>query len=391
VDGGGEVRLSARRLSADRCGLVETGEELEVSAAYVIGCDGANSLVRERMGTQIEDLGFVFDWLIADTIPRDPALLAGVNLQACDPALPTTLVSGGPGRRRREWMLLPGETREEVEKLDFVWGLLAKSGVGRDDVTLERHTVYTFRARWAENWRVGRMLIAGDAAHLMPPFARQGMCSGIRDAFTLSWQLDLVLRGVADDSLLDAYTTERRAHLQHAIALSVELGKVICITDEAHAAARDEVLLAAAAANAQAIAPPAPLLGPGIREEPASDGAGSLFPQAHVHVGGRTCLLEDALARGFHLYVLEADPALDAETSAFMDELGVATIVVDAQLDPAGTYREWLHAHRCVAALVRPDFYVLGTSPTVEDVPVLMRRLQAALPHTSTKQEKATA
>jgi 2-polyprenyl-6-methoxyphenol hydroxylase-like FAD-dependent oxidoreductase len=384
VDAGDEVHVTVWR----------SAEEREVSAAYVIGCDGANSLVREGMGTPIEDLGFVFDWLIADTIPRDPALLAGVNLQVCDPARPTTLVSGGPGRRRWEWMLLPGETREEVEELDFVWDLLAESGVGRDDVALERHTVYTFRARWAENWRVGRMLIAGDAAHLMPPFAGQGMCSGIRDAFTLSWQLDLVLRGVAGDSLLDAYTSERRAHLQHAIALSVELGKVICITDEAHAAARDEVLLAAAAAaNVHAIAPPSPLLGPGVREEPASDGAGSLFPQARVQIGARTCLLEDALPRGFHLYVLEADPThvLDAETTAFVDELGVKAIVVDARLDPAGTYREWLRTHGCVAALVRPDFYVFGTSPTVEDLPVLMRRLKAALPLTSTNQEKATA
>ena len=178
-----------------------TGEEREVTAAYVIGCDGANSLVRERMGTPLEDLGFAFDWLIADTIPRDPGLLAGVNLQQCDPARPTTLVSGGPGRRRWEWMLLPGESPEQVEDREFVWELLARSGVGRDEVTLERHTIYTFRARWAERWREGRMLLAGDAAHLMPPFAGQGMCSGIRDALTLSWHLDLVLQG-----------TRRRVH-----------------------------------------------------------------------------------------------------------------------------------------------------------------------------------
>jgi 2-polyprenyl-6-methoxyphenol hydroxylase-like FAD-dependent oxidoreductase len=156
-DAGESVRLSVRRGTLADGEWVAAGEEREVIADYAIGCDGANSLVRERMGTALEDLGFAFDWLIADTIPRDPRLLAGVNLQRCDPARPTTLVSGGPGRRRWEWMLLPGERRADVEREEVVWSLLARSGVGASDVTLERHTVYTFRARWAERWRVGRL------------------------------------------------------------------------------------------------------------------------------------------------------------------------------------------------------------------------------------------
>jgi len=394
-DAGSEARLRVRRTSADAGALAPAGEEREVAARYVIGCDGANSIVRQRMGTRVEDLGFAFDWLIADTIPLDPKLLAGVNLQRCDPARPTTLVSGGPGRRRWEWMLLPGETREQVEARDFVWSLLTQSGVGREDVTLERHTVYEFRARWAERWRIGRLLLAGDAAHLMPPFAGQGMCSGIRDAFTLSWQLDLVLKGKAEDSLLDAYSSERRGHLQHAIALSVELGKVMCITDEAEAAARDEALLALAGdPEAQPLQPPAPLLGPGIREEvggetaPEAVAAGSLFPQASVRIGGRTCLLEDAIERGFHLYVLDADPerVLDADTRSVLDGLGAQLIAVDAELDPSNTYGAWFDDHDCVAALVRPDFYVFGTASTSETVPDLVRRLKAALTPTPKKE-----
>ena len=124
-DTGEEVRLSLRRGQARGGGFEPTGETEEVTASYVIGCDGANSLVRERMGTPVEDLGFAFDWLIADTVPRDPGLLAGVNLQRCDPRRPTTLVSGGPGRRRWEWMLLPGETPEQVENERFVMERLA--------------------------------------------------------------------------------------------------------------------------------------------------------------------------------------------------------------------------------------------------------------------------
>jgi flavoprotein hydroxylase len=203
-----------------------------------------------------------------------------------------------------------------------------------------------------------------------------------------------VLRGDADDSLLDAYSAERCTHLQHAIALSVELGKVICISDEAEAAARDEVLLAAAAdATAPPIEPPAPLLGPGIRDESPTAGAGSLFPQARVRIGGRTCLLEEEIGRGFHLYVLDRDPAdlLDEHAKGYVDELGIELIAVDEALDPAATYRDWLRAHGSVGALVRPDFYVFGTAATHEDVSALVGRLQAALTVTSKKEERATA
>src|SRR6185312_3328728 len=160
---GDHVRLRVRQGREEAGGWVATGEERDLRASWVIGCDGANSIVRERMGTAVEDLGFAYDWLIADTVPRDPGLLAGVNLQLCDPARPTTLVSGGPGRRRWEWMLREGETPEQVQRPQFVADLLAASGVGAEDVELERHAVYTFRARWAERWNEGRLLLAGDA------------------------------------------------------------------------------------------------------------------------------------------------------------------------------------------------------------------------------------
>jgi len=387
TDRGEQILLSARHGAPEGEQWVPSGEARDITARYVIGCDGSNSLVRERMGTAVEDLGFAFDWLIADTIPHDPALLAGVNLQRCDPARPTTLVSGGPGRRRWEWMLLPGETRKQVEDTEFVWSMLGESGIGPDDVELERHTVYTFRACWAARWRVGRMLLAGDAAHQMPPFAGQGMCSGMRDVITLAWQLDLVLRGLADSSLLDAYTSERRGHLQHAIAMSVELGKVICISDEAEAAARDEILLAAAAdPTMPPIEPPAPNLGPGIHEGAeagdAPAGAGRLFPQARVRVDGGDLLLEDTIDAGrFVLYALDTDPErlLDALGGDYLRRLGASFVTVTERLDREGIYRAWFEQHGCRAALVRPDFYVFGTAVTAEETCELARHLEAAL------------
>jgi 2-polyprenyl-6-methoxyphenol hydroxylase-like FAD-dependent oxidoreductase len=398
-DRGTHASLSLRAGHAVDGQWVASEHEREVSARFVVGCDGANSLVRERIGTPLEDLGFAFDWLIADTVPRDPGLLAGVNLQRCDPERPTTLVSGGPGRRRWEWMLLPGEAREQLEDPDRVWDLLARSGIDRSDVSLERLAVYTFRACWAESWRNGRMLIAGDAAHLMPPFAGQGMCAGIRDALTLSWHLDLVLKGKAHDSTLDAYTSERRGHVQQAIATSVELGKVICIADPAEAAARDQALLALAAEpDAPAIELPAAALGPGIHdgvcEGNGPGAAGSLFPQGRVAADGESRLLEDTIDSGFALYALDVDPRalLDHEARRCLEALGCALVQLESADAGQQIYRDWFAPYECTVALVRPDFYVFGIAEaTVADTSALVRRLQAALAHPYSYEERPAA
>src|SRR4029078_7770813 len=125
------------------------------------------------------------------------------------------------------------------------WELLAPWDVHRDNARLERHAVYTFSARYPDQWRRDRVLLAGDAAHLMPPFAGQGLCAGIRDAANLAWKLDLVLRDLAPDSLLDTYELERGPHARAVIELAIEMGKLICVADPEQAAARDQALIAA--------------------------------------------------------------------------------------------------------------------------------------------------
>src|SRR5205809_4331084 len=222
------------------------GDRHEVGARWIVGCDGANSFVRRHLGSAVTDLGFFFDWLIVDVVPRERRVWTPINWQLCDPARPTTVVSGGPGRRRWEFMRLPGEEIAELDTEASAWRLLEPWALHPANATLERHAVYTFQARWVDGWWKGRMLLAGDAAHQMPPFAGQGMCSGIRDAANLAWKLDLVLAGKAADALLGTYASERIPQVRQAIELSIALGKVICVADPAAAAARDAAMIAAA-------------------------------------------------------------------------------------------------------------------------------------------------
>lgn len=348
----------------------------EFRARYVIGADGANSFVRSRMATSVTDLGYFYDWLIVDTKPHEQAEWAPMNWQLCDPERPTTLVSGGPGRRRWEFLRLPSESIEELRTPEAAWRLLAPWGRTPENTTLERHTVYTFQARWVDRWREGRLILAGDAAHQMPPFAGQGMCSGLRDAINLAWKLDLVLGGRSAPSLLDTYTSERSEHVQHAIGVSMALGQVICVLDPDEAAARDVRMIAAGADPRHALPPmPPPVLGDGVLAR-GPDGSraphvGHLTPQFEVGHQGRTALLDDITGGGFTILTDGAGPleALGSADHDFLTGIG-ATLVplhangapTDGYTDAPDGYLSYLRAAGQMAAVVRPDFYLFGTA-----------------------------
>jgi 2-polyprenyl-6-methoxyphenol hydroxylase-like FAD-dependent oxidoreductase len=345
-------------------------------ASFAVGCDGANSFVRESMGVTSHDLGFFFDWLIVDTVPLDERTWSPQNWQLCDPARPTTIVSGGPGRRRWEFMRLPGEDREGLNTAETAWELLEPWGRTPHNTRIERHAVYSFAARWADRWNVGRLAIAGDAAHLMPPFAGQGMCSGIRDAANLSWKLDRVLRGQSDVALLDSYTSERSVHLQHAIAMSVELGRVICVLDPREAAERDRRMIGGGA-DPQRVLPVTalPVLGDGVTATSEGVGAlrGTLLPQFPVIHCGRTQLLDDATGPGALLLVYGHQCAVAEEARPVLEKAGVRIVTTDVDGDPdlvdgEGCWKAWFANHSIKCVLVRPDHYVFGALDSCADI-----------------------
>ncbi|HEX2358350.1 MAG TPA: bifunctional 3-(3-hydroxy-phenyl)propionate/3-hydroxycinnamic acid hydroxylase [Solirubrobacterales bacterium] len=388
VDEGDSVTLTIRRHEERAPGRLDpTDETRTVRARWLVGADGANSFVREATGITRRDLGFRERWLVVDAEPRDMGTLADlpVACQWCDPRRPTTHVQSGPRHHRWEFMLLPGEQLDDFEDPARVWSLLAP-WYRPTDGPLTRTAVYEFRSMLADRMRDGRALLVGDAAHLTPPFLGQGLCAGLRDAANLSWKLDLVLRGLASDELLDTIDLERQPQTEWVIRFAIELGKVLCELDPEAAAERDTTLRQAA--------PPPPVEPPpfatgAIRrggEEPPDPLAGTLSVQGRVAVDGESGRFDDVVGRGWALIAADGDPLeqLDGERRDILRKLDVTTASLDAGVaggvsDLDGRLTDWLRQHDAHAALVRPDFYVFGSVRSSADLPSLVDDLGAQL------------
>ncbi|MFJ8255061.1 bifunctional 3-(3-hydroxy-phenyl)propionate/3-hydroxycinnamic acid hydroxylase [Streptomyces sp. NPDC094466] len=378
----------------------DEGAQRTFRARWVVGCDGANSFVRDRMGVSVTDLGFSYEWLLCDVELREPRAFVPTNVQLCDPARPTTLVGSGPGHRRWEFMRLPGERAAELNREETAWRLLAPFGVTPDTARLLRSTTYIFQARWADEWRVGHLLLAGDAAHLMPPFAGQGMCSGVRDVVGLAWRLDLVLRGRAPESLLDTYTEERGAQVRESILASVQLGRLICVTDPAAAAERDATVLANQRGRGPGRPDPArPVTGGLLHRPEGADPdtrvppAGEVLPHGRLLPPSGGAPLDDPVCRGFVLFAKsEAELGLTLDRLSFLRGAGAEVVrlwpagtsheatddVVDA-VDADGVLRGFLDRYGATALLVRPDYHVFGAAASAAGVAALVDDLRTRL------------
>jgi 3-(3-hydroxy-phenyl)propionate hydroxylase len=206
-----------------------------VNAQYVVACDGAGSPIRESLGIAMSGNTYDSRWLIVDLVGSTDRFRH--TRVFCDPARPGLQLPGPDGTRRYEFMLLPGEDPEAFLAEPNVRSLLARHSAEDARLTIVRKVIYHFHARIAERWRSGRIFLAGDAAHLSPPFAGQGMNSGIRDAQNLGWKLAWCLRGALGPKLLDTYETERKPHGAALIQMAVRMGRVMMPRSKAGALA----------------------------------------------------------------------------------------------------------------------------------------------------------
>ena len=325
----------------------------EINARYVVGCDGARSLVRKILGSPMQDLGLHQAWLVFDALLKDNAPpLPDHTVQHCDPARPMTYCNVTGNRRRWEIMLLPDDDPADIVKPENLWPLVSR-WVLPENADIERATIYTFHSFIAKGWRTGRLMIAGDAAHQTPPFLGQGMCAALRDASNLAWKLQAVLTGVASDDLLDTYESERAPHVQAFIELAVRLGDIIQTTDPEAAKARDAKFRQG---QPEIFQFPAPVLGHGMVAAGTAP-VGQTFPQPQLSNGQ---WLDEAIGNHFAVIAL---PQLLQEVSPQTRAQWKQWKVV-SQSAKDGSLRAWLEQQCVQAVVVRPDRYILGMANT---------------------------
>ncbi|QBR00204.1 bifunctional 3-(3-hydroxy-phenyl)propionate/3-hydroxycinnamic acid hydroxylase [Paraburkholderia pallida] len=367
-----------------------SGARRTIRAAWMVGADGGNSLVRRALNVPFEGRTKPNQWIVVD-VRNDPIGSPHIYMH-CDHERPYVSAALPHGIRRFEFMVMPGETEEELSKPENMAALIRKVVADPEKVDYIRKRVYTHNARLAETFRVDRVLLAGDAAHIMPVWQGQGYNSGIRDANNLGWKLAMVAKGQADARLLDTYTVERRAHARSMIHLSEVAGDIFAPTTRFGARFRDRFVrsmnlfpsvkryfvemrfkpMPRYEAGVVLLPPPQSAGGwlarmlersgnsaPGRmlglmsqkrdsllgrlaygRDPHAASPVGRMFIQPRVRMeDGRVVRLDDAIGNGFAVLAWGADPTfgLTPEARALWERLGARFVFAkpDVQLDYA--------------------------------------------------------
>jgi 3-(3-hydroxy-phenyl)propionate hydroxylase len=359
----------------------------DVTARYVVGCDGGRSATRRLMGVSFDGTTSSTRWLVVDCA-NDP--LGHPNSEVgADPLRPYVSISIAHGIRRFEFMIHADESDEEADSPAFVRRMLATMVPDPDRVDIIRHRVYTHHSRIAGAFRRGRLMIAGDAAHLMPVWQGQGYNSGIRDAANLGWKLAAVINGQAEDPLLDTYDVERRKHARAMIDLSTLVGRVISPTNKRLAAVRDRVIHGASLVPTlkryvlEMRFKPMPRYEQGAvhHVEPRAEDSptGTLFIQPRVDTrNAQNVLLDDVLGTGFAVMCWSNNPRalLGDEVFERWKQLGARFVAVrpmtqlrwtghddpdvDIVGDRTGALKAWFDAHTDSVLFLRPDRCIAG-------------------------------
>ena len=384
----------------------ESGATTTIQARYAIGCDGARSMVRKSLGIQLTDLNFEQPWLVTDFylkpgLTREDVGFPYAHQQFCDPKQPISFIPNGVNNHYRFEFMLPADmTKEEAEQDAYVHKTLAQV-VNLDQINLVRAAVYTFHSLIAERWRERRIFIAGDAAHQMPPFAGQGMCSGLRDVHNLSWKLGLVLNGSADDALLDSYESERKPHVTRMTKGTMFLGNLVQTQNPIRAWIRDLLfqtifkIPAIFGRIAQYALRPPPLQTK-LRGGKLGDLVGTYFIQPVVKdEAGNILLLDQLLGPNFAILGVGHDPAAHIHPVDQSLPLRAAQIVQRrdksakaekptpiAQTlqieDHTGTLTAWFAEKKIDFILLRPDRFVFGAY-TVDNISTAVAELSTHL------------
>ena len=342
--------------------------------SYLLGCDGASSITRELGGFSLQDLGCDEPWLVCDLMLDKSIKIKNEAYQICDPARPVSLIPCEPGHLRWEFMLNDNDDHSNLENEDTVRSLMAphitrlNSQLTKQDGNLVRAKVYRFHALLADRFKKGRIFLLGDAAHQMPPFLGQGLCSGIRDAYNLSWKLAGVLAGQWDAKVLDSYHSERHPHVEEVINLAITHGDIIQTRNPLKALARDLFLM---------LGRVLPFIissikfgqqwrvGDGIFSQDRRSLHRYMLRQSMITLNnGENVLLDGMLDNSFALIGFNVDPAalIDREQTTFLNApISSISLGQNGQgIDKDGRLQRWANENEVALALLRPDRQIYG-------------------------------
>jgi 3-(3-hydroxy-phenyl)propionate hydroxylase len=343
----------------------ETGENQLFTGSYLIGCDGANSSVRKALGIEEDNQKYEGAVLKIDAFEKQVKQKDQFFVeQFSSTKLPFIRMVGRNGHRRWEFPLVTeaAPTKEKFENVAMAKTLLTKAGEKNiDNLDFKHVALYRYRSVVQRQWQRGRIFLAGDAAHLMPPFIGQGMCAGFRDIMNLSWKLDEVMRGISPESILDTYQPEREPHYREQLGITIMVGKIYQSAWWYIPGLLSRLpVISGLLKEVKTTLPP---IGPGVSVR--SPGSGLVFPQCKIMIGGVEMWSDDYIGR--HWALISLVP-LGREQLAKLESLDIRTFYPGQSLTSHGVMSDWLKKNKATCALVRPDRYVYSTAKNVDQL-----------------------
>lgn len=367
----------------------ELAETTSITSRYVIACDGASSTTRKLLNIKLEDLGFNEHWLVIDLLMSQKGLekLPQTSVQYCEPERPTTFIIGPKNHRRWEISLKPDEVAFYKSSSENVWTLLER-WVSSEDATLWRQASYQFHALVAEQWRDGRVFLAGDAAHQQPPFLGQGMCQGVRDIVNLSWKLKTVLTQKLPentvDILLNSYGLERKEHVQQLTHIIKKIGSIIGEKEIDKAKIRDQLLLDESGGVVKPLARQDILPAISLGLVSNTTARGSIFPQPVIIQDGKKLLMDQLLENGWKIFT-NIPMKIDLDTLKKFT-LPIEIMCIGSQIiEKDQVLENWFSKFSVNAVIVRPDHYIYATANNERDLSLLVDGLVSELDLNITK------
>ena len=338
---------------------ISSHKEYIVRSKYLVGCDGANSITRKQMKTTMDNLGFTQRWAVVDLIlKKKKNNLPDRTIQYSNPKQPATYCRNVGKRRRWEFAIKKNHSDKKVLSERYIWNFL-KPWLKKSEAIIERKTIYTFESAIARKWRKGRVFIAGDAAHLMPPFMGQGMCAGIRDASNLAWKIANCLRNKFNETLLNTYQSERSLNVKEYIETTMRMGEFvnavesIQITDNIKSDNKG-------IKSMQSIKPK---LGKGLGNLKDKN-RGKTFPQFKIK--NNKTLDNNFSKKG--MIVLSSD--VNTKTSKYYSILKAKNF---------SNVSRYLKNIKSKAILVRPDRFILASARSNKEVNLLLKKYSSIL------------